>query len=130
MTDRLVKAAGLIAAILRPLRKIRSQRDLEDDELAADSIASGKQAICDLRPQEQVEIKGRIEALTMSPGDEAPKLVARLRDGTGSIQLVWIGRRHIAGVNAGVVMVVAGTTATYRDKLAIYNPSYELVIDD
>jgi DNA/RNA endonuclease YhcR with UshA esterase domain len=51
---------------------------------------------------------------------------ADLFDGTGSVTLIWLGRRNIAGVQPGRRIVVHGRLTNIRGRRAIYNPSYEL----
>jgi DNA/RNA endonuclease YhcR with UshA esterase domain len=51
---------------------------------------------------------------------------AELWDGTGTVTLVWLGRRDIAGIEPGRKLVVHGRMTTLKGQRAIYNPRYEL----
>ena len=46
--------------------------------------------------------------------------------GPGSVTVVWLGRRRIAGVEPGVALRVQGRMSTQDGVRVIYNPRYEL----
>jgi RecG-like helicase len=51
----------------------------------------------------------------------------QLADETGSITVVWFGRRQLAGVRPGTVMTVTGTPGRHHAMTAILNPEYEII---
>jgi hypothetical protein len=55
-----------------------------------------------------------------------PALVAELYDGTGSMSLVWLGRRQIAGIEPGRSLVGYGRVTRDGELPVIFNPRYEL----
>jgi hypothetical protein len=50
-----------------------------------------------------------------------------LDDGTAAISVVFLGRRHLGGVDVGTRMHVEGTAAMHRGRLAILNPVHQLL---
>jgi hypothetical protein len=42
------------------------------------------------------------------------------------VTLVWLGRRHIAGIEPGRQITARGRLAVRDDRKVIYNPYYEL----
>ncbi len=50
----------------------------------------------------------------------------RLRDASGEIGIVFLGRRHIAGIEPDSVMTVTGAVGLRRGNLEIVNPYYTL----
>ena len=46
---------------------------------------------------------GRLRAVVYTPSENVPTLEAELFDGSGSIALVWLGRRRIVGIERGRV---------------------------
>ena len=52
---------------------------------------------------------------------------AELYDGTGVISLVWLGRRHIAGIEPGRRLRVTGMVTGDGEGRSIFNPGYELL---
>jgi hypothetical protein len=55
-----------------------------------------------------------------------PTLEAELYDGSGSVILVWLGRRQIAGIEPGRTLTARGRIAENQGRGVIYNPWYEL----
>jgi hypothetical protein len=57
-----------------------------------------------------------------------PALVAELYDGSGSVSVIWLGRRQIAGVEPGRRIRVHGLVSEAGSgNRVIFNPRYELV---
>ena len=65
-------------------------------------------------------------AATLTVGSPAPALEVELYDGSGSISVVWLGRRRIPGIDPGRRMVVHGRLTCATENPTIYNPRYEL----
>ncbi|MBV8159370.1 MAG: OB-fold nucleic acid binding domain-containing protein, partial [Acidimicrobiia bacterium] len=72
---------------------------------------------------------GEISSLRVLPRAGSQSLEATITDGTGSVVVVWTGRREIAGVAAGTRLVVSGRGAATgpQGRLLLFNPSYELL---
>lgn len=77
-------------------------------------------------PGQPVAVRGIVRSLTLPPAGEAPSVQIELDDGTGSVRVVWLGRRRIPGVDAGRSMIVRGRLTCHTDHPTIYNPRYEL----
>ncbi len=77
-------------------------------------------------PGEPVVVRGIVRSVTLRPASTAPAVEIELDDGTGSISVVWLGRRRIPGVDAGRSMVVCGRMTCNTEHPTIYNPRYEL----
>ena len=52
-----------------------------------------------------------------------------LYDGSGTVTLVWLGRREIAGISPGRQLRATGRITTNGGRRVIFNPRYELVLD-
>jgi RecJ-like exonuclease len=74
-----------------------------------------------------VQVVGRLRAVVYTPSETVPTLEAELFDGSDSIDLVWLGRRRIAGVEPGRRVMVRGRVGEHNGRKAIYNPWYELL---
>lgn len=77
-------------------------------------------------PGEPVVVRGIVRSVTLRPRTTAPAVEIELDDGTGSVSVVWLGRRRIPGVDAGRSMVVCGRLTCNTEHPTIYNPRYEL----
>jgi hypothetical protein len=54
-------------------------------------------------------------------------LEAELFDGSGSLILVWLGRREIAAISPGRSLEVRGRIGRHGGDRIIYNPRYTLL---
>lgn len=76
--------------------------------------------------RQRVTVHGAIRSVTMLPRAGSPALEAELFDGTGSVFLVWLGRRRIHGIECGRTLSATGLVSITGDRRVIYNPRYEL----
>ena len=74
-----------------------------------------------------MKVAGRVRSVRVAPQHDAPTVELILVDGTASISVLFLGRRGIAGVGVGTRMTVEGTVGIHRTRLAILNPSYQLL---
>ncbi|WP_189168314.1 OB-fold nucleic acid binding domain-containing protein [Pilimelia anulata] len=111
----------------RLLRRLAPSPDeLEAAELREGSAASGCTPAGACRRGQLVSVSGRLRTVVYPPRTTAPNLEADLYDGSDTVTLVWLGRRHIAGIEPGRALTVSGRVALRDDRKVIYNPYYEL----
>jgi hypothetical protein len=89
--------------------------------------ADGQTPIGQAGWRERVVVAGRVRSVRVAPLHDAPTLELILVDSTASISVVFLGRRSIAGVGVGTRMAVEGTVGVHKNRLAILNPSYQLL---
>jgi hypothetical protein len=82
--------------------------------------------IADSRERDVVDVAGTLRAVTLRPRGSSLGMEAELWDGTGSITLVWLGRRSIPGIQPGRRLLVHGRLSSIKGEPTIFNPSYEL----
>ena len=110
-------------------RLTRSRAQLEAEELQREveqSEDEGLTTIQACRPGETVTVRGMVRSVTLRPASTVPALEIELYDGSGSVQVVWLGRRRIPGIDPGRTMVVCGRLTCNTENPTIYNPKYEL----
>jgi len=79
-----------------------------------------------LRPQQRASVAGTIsEAETVSAGLSPVYRCVFSFDG-GELDLLFLGRATIAGLNAGTRCSIEGTVAVHRGRLAVWNPRYQV----
>jgi RecJ-like exonuclease len=99
---------------------------LDAVELQSDVARCSAVPLHKLRRGDVVTVTGRIRAVAYTPRENVPTLQAELFDGSASIDLLWLGRRRITGVEPGRLMMATGRVGIHDARLAIYNPRYEL----
>ena len=88
---------------------------------------AGIDQIGDAVDRERVCLRGTLRTVTLRPRGGVPALEAELYDGTGSITVIWLGRRQIAGVVPGRSVEVQGRIGRHDGQRIMYNPRYELM---
>lgn len=100
--------------------------DLDAVELQDDVENVDAQFCRVLRRGDIAKVAGRVRAVVYNPRETVPTFTAELFDGSASIDLVWLGRRRIAGITPGRTISAKGRIGDHDGRLAIYNPRYEL----
>jgi hypothetical protein len=118
-------ARGLFGRLAQ--RLTRSSTEDEAQELRAESERQGATPICDLPNRERADVCGTVRSVTMRPRADVPALVVEIYDGSRPLHLVWLGRREILGIHAGVQLRATGRVSYYRGVPTIFNPFYEIV---
>lgn len=113
---------GSVCARLHPSREDLTARDEQEQ-----ARRWGATPLAAVEPRHRARVSGVLQAVTHRPASAKPVLVARLYDGTGALDLVWLGRRRIAGVVPGAHLVAEGMVAAGQSRHLMYNPVYELV---
>jgi RecG-like helicase len=114
-------------------RKAVSRLASEDDVLEANDLqkqceSHGATAVNACQNRKQVAVMGTVRSLTLRPRAGTPTLEVELYDGSGTVTLVWLGRREIAGVTPGRQLRATGRITTSAGRRVIFNPRYELVL--
>jgi RecG-like helicase len=81
------------------------------------------------RLRQRIWVAGKILGLRGKTDKNASNLECEITDGTGSLLLVFQGRRRIPGIAVGALLVAEGMVGSWSRRLAILNPEYELVAD-
>ena len=104
-----------------------SQAEIEADEERADQVrAVGCTPVDQLPVRSRARVSGVIRSVTFRPREGVPALEAELYDGSGTLVLVWLGRREIAGVVPGRRMKAEGLVCLVDGRRTVFNPGYEL----
>lgn len=110
----------------RSLSRWASSDDADARELRDDTVRAGCCSVADAEDRERVSLVGSLRTVTLRPRGGVPALEAELYDGTGTITVVWLGRRRIAGIDAGRQIKVEGRIGVQDGVRVIFNPRYEL----
>ena len=108
------------------IRQWANQSHAEATELRTHAIRSGCVPIDDTPDREMVTVQGSLRTVTLRPRGGVPALEAELYDGTGTITILWLGRRRIAGIFPGRTIRVTGRIGVHSGVRLMYNPRYDL----
>ena len=115
------------SAFRRLLTRLSAEpEEIQAEELQAAIPVSGATPIADCPDREPVCVVGTLRTVTFRPRAGVPALEAELWDGTGSLTVVWLGRRDIPGIDPGRSIKLRGRITSLHGRRAVYNPIYEL----
>ncbi|MCC3766720.1 OB-fold nucleic acid binding domain-containing protein [Streptomyces sp. UNOC14_S4] len=103
-----------------------SQEDLHSAELQQDAEETGCTKICDCDDRQIVKVTGTLRTVTLRPRAGVPALEAELFDGSAALDVVWLGRRSIVGIEPGRKLIASGRISMSRGRRVLFNPKYEL----
>ena len=107
-------------------RLASSAKEHEAHELQKGCVELGAVPVIELPDREMVRVAGTLRTVTLRPRAGVPALVAELYDGSGTINLVWLGRRQIPGIEPGRAVIASGRVTRDQEQPVIFNPRYEL----
>ena len=99
---------------------------LEAETLQDEAEQAGATAVTRCQRGREVCVAGTLRAVVLRPLAGVPTLEAELYDGTGSVTLVFLGRRKIRGIEPGRALVARGRLTRRESTPTLYNPDYEL----
>ena len=83
--------------------------------------------VSDLTDRSVATIVGTIRSLIVRPSVGVKSLEAEIEDGTGSVVVIWLGRRSITGVAPGSDIEVRGLMSRDSRGWRTFNPTYRLL---
>jgi hypothetical protein len=103
-----------------------SQEELHSEELQKEALAVGCTRIKDCSDRQIVSVTGTLRTVTLRPRAGVPALEAELFDGSAALDVVWLGRRSITGIEPGRRIIASGRISMNRGRPVLFNPKYEL----
>ena len=105
-----------------------SQAEIEADEERAEArLQIGCTAVAALPDRSRATVTGVLRTVTLRPRQGVPALEAELYDGSGTLRLVWLGRREISGIDPGRRVRVEGLVCVMDGRRTMFNPRYDLL---
>ncbi|MFI0899678.1 OB-fold nucleic acid binding domain-containing protein [Streptomyces sp. NPDC020983] len=103
-----------------------SQEELHSEELQEETRAVGCTRIKDCSDRQIVSVTGTLRTVTLRPRAGVPALEAELFDGSAALDVVWLGRRSITGIEPGRRIIASGRISMNHGRPVLFNPKYEL----
>jgi hypothetical protein len=110
---------------LRKMTAPQAERDAAD--IAEQCAGRGATAVTACQIGQTVSVAGTVRCVRLAPLAGAPTFEVDLYDGSGTVRLVFLGRRNIPGLTAGRALVAEGRLTRRDDRMTLFNPRYELI---
>lgn len=116
----------------RALRELSSRLTDSVDVLDAADLSGRVQGTGCVRVSEVVRgelvtLTGRIRTVLTGGGEAFLGVTAEVFDGTGAVEVCWLGRRAIPGIDTGRFIRVTGRVGIRGGHKIMFNPRYELL---
>jgi RecJ-like exonuclease len=108
-------------------RLTESPDDLDAVDLADRVQSTGCECVSAATRGEKVTLTGRIRTVQSGGGRDSLGVTAEVFDGTGALDVCWLGRRSIPGIDTGRFVTVTGRIGTRSGHKIMFNPRYELL---
>jgi hypothetical protein len=123
-----VEAKRHEGAFRRALHRLSADTtELDAEQMQKDVVDLGAQPVAQCANRQRVSIHGVLRTVTLRPRGGTPSLEAQLWDGTGTVELIWLGRRRIGGIEPGRTIVACGLITSADGRRTMFNPLYELM---
>jgi hypothetical protein len=128
---KLRQAAELVVGARPPTPPRQSNgKTKHKDAKATTTRPAGTEPIASATFRVRGRFSGRVHSVRVQPSAGTPTLEFTLVDDTGSIRVVFLGRRQIAGIKPGTRLIVDSVVGEHRGRLALLTPSYEILADE
>lgn len=122
------RGPGRVSRLRARIGQLASTRsEQEAEELRAAHLREGVLPIGEVRERQYAEVNGTVKTIALRPRATVPTLQAEISDGTGLLQLVWLGRREIPGIVPGARLTARGRVAISHGEMTLFNPAYDLM---
>src|SRR5256885_16438817 len=110
----------------KAVRKLTAENEeLDAEEMQARATKAGATTVARCGDRVPVTVLGTIRAMTIRPRAGVPALEAELYDGSGTVTLVWLGRRTVAGLGPGRQGRGTRRSTTSGGRKLVYHPRYD-----
>ncbi len=82
--------------------------------------------IAEATPRRRLIVSGTVVFTETISSTERKTYRCVVTDGTGEVELLFVGRENIPGLDAGAACTAEGTLGREGDRLIIWNPAYRL----
>jgi len=106
-----------------------------DEELAAYELSEqaenrGSTLIEEIERGETIQVTGIVKTATIKPNTQLPAYEVEISDGSGSLIIIWQGRKHVAGIEPGTRLEVEGRITFLSGKPCLHNPVYKILSNE
>lgn len=106
-------------------RFLASPEAQEAEDRADQARAAGAVPLSECRPRQKVVLRGTVTSVSTAASSW---LEAVLDDGSGTVNLIWMGRRRIECIMPGRELLVTGRLSEEEGRQVIFNPEFEVLV--
>jgi RecG-like helicase len=107
-----------------------SDEELAAYELYEHSANRGSTLIEEIQRGETIQVTGVVKTATIKPNNQVPAYEVEIFDGSGSLIVIWQGRKHVAGIEPGTRLEVEGRITFLSGKPCLHNPVYKILSNE
>ena len=107
-----------------------SDVELAAYELYEHSSNRGSTLIEEIERGETIQVTGVVKTATIRPNNQVPAYEVEIFDGSGSLIVIWQGRKHVAGIEPGTRIEVEGRITFLSGKPCLHNPVYKILSNE
>ena len=100
---------------------------LDAADLAGRVHRTGCSHVATVSRGDHVTLTGRVRTVLTCGGEDFLGLTAEVFDGTGAVEVCWLGRRIVPGIDTGRCLRVTGRVGVRHGHKIMFNPRYELL---
>ena len=104
-----------------------SDEELAAYELSEQAEISGSTLIEEIDRGKPIQVTGVVKSATVRPNTQVPTYEVEVFDGSGSLTVIWQGRKHVTGVEPGTRIEVEGRITFISGKPCLHNPVYKIL---
>ena len=104
-----------------------SDEDLAAYELSEQAEFRGSTLIEEIDRGKPIQVTGVVKSATVRPNSQVPTYEVEVFDGSGSLTVIWQGRKHVTGVEPGTRIEVEGRITFISGKPCLHNPVYKIL---
>ena len=104
-----------------------SDEDLAAYELTEQAEIRGSTLIEEIDRGKPIQVTGVVKSATVRPNTQVPTYEVEVFDGSGSLTVIWQGRKHVTGVEPGTRIEVEGRITFISGKPCLHNPVYKIL---
>lgn len=101
--------------------------DLDAADLAKRVRSTGCARIADISRGDLVTLTGRVRTVSSGGGEDCLGVIAEVFDGSGEVDVCWLGRRSLHGIDTGRYLEITGRVGVRDGRNVMFNPRYELL---
>ncbi|HEX3462273.1 MAG TPA: amino acid permease [Acidimicrobiales bacterium] len=129
VTGLVKRRSALLAEERSPSKRKPSAEPLRRSVMDKRLIeVEGATRMCDLTYRQRTVVAGRVRSVRVQPWSGAVALECTIVDETGALNLVFLGRRSLPGIEPGTQLRAEGMIGKHKGRLAVINPMYELLL--